>query len=261
MRPLPMLLITLGALSATAAQPARAVLPCSEPVMVAAVTVGNEPRVEGSGRIVEEPRALSGFVAVHAKGPINVELRAADRESVTVKGDDNVLPLIETRIAGGERPALEIAVRPGASFRTRRSPLVIVEFRSLSELVLQGSGDVHADRIHGNDFALSMSGSGDVRIDQMEVQVLGAVLAGSGDLRVSGHAAQQAFRLAGSGDAFADGLQGRHIKAALAGSGDARVHALESLDVTIAGSGDVTYRGSPTVTQRVAGSGSVRARR
>jgi hypothetical protein len=239
-----------------AAAPARAEA-AGPPTTVAAVTFGSGERVKGSGRIIDDPRPLSGFVAVHLTGPVDVELKASNRDSVTVRADDNIAPLIQTRVTGGDRPALEIGVVEGASFRTSRSPVVVVEFRALSELVIRGSGDVRADRIVAEDFALSMTGSGGARLDTLQAARFAAVLAGSGDLAVSGRADEQAYRLAGSGDVSAGRLEGRSVQVSIAGSGDAVVNASETLDATIAGSGEVGYRGNPRVTQRIRGSGTV----
>lgn len=236
---------------------ARAFAATEDPVFVATITVGSGSHVTGSGRMIEDRRALSGFLAVHVTGPMDVELKASDRDAVTVRADDNIAPLVATRVTAGDRPALEIGMASGASFRATQPPVVLVEFRAVSELVMRGSGNVHADRLAAGDFTLSMSGSGNARIDALEARRFAAVLAGSGDLSVAGHAEEQAFKLSGSGDVSAARLEGRRVQVAIAGSGDAAVSASETLDVTIAGSGDVAYLGSPRVTQRIRGSGSV----
>jgi hypothetical protein len=215
-------------------------------------------RIAGSGRIVEESRALAGFSALKVSGGVDVELRASARESVTVRADDNVVPLIETRVEG---TTLVIGPARGASFGTRRRPRVLVEFVRLGELTVAGAGDVRADRVRGDILAVSVAGSGDVRIDSLDVNSLGAMLAGSGDFIGAGRADQQGFRIRGSGDVRARDLVGRTVKVSIAGSGDALVHATEELDVAIAGSGDVVYRGAPKVTKSIAGSGSVRPAR
>lgn len=229
------------------------------PAALAATVVGSGERVKGSGRIVEERRDAGSFVAVHVNGPIDVELRAADRDRVTVRADDNLLALIETRIGGAERPVLEIGVVSGASFRSSRSPKVIVEFRALSELVMRGSGDVRADRLAADDFALSMSGSGDARIESLQARRFAAVLSGSGDLVVrGGRAWHQAYRVSGSGDVSAGRLEGRDVQVAIHGSGDVSVYASGTLTAAITGSGDVVSRGTPEITRQVRGSGAVR---
>jgi hypothetical protein len=234
----------------------------AESAVTAGVTLGaRTERVAGSGHVIEDSRALSGFSAIHMSGPVDVELRASNREAVTVKADDNVAPLIETLIVPGDRPALTIGIKPQSAFRAARAPVVIVEFVGIAEIVMRGSGDLRADRIEAADLAISMSGSGDARIRSMKAEMFAAVLAGSGDLAVSGRAEQQAFRVAGSGDVAAGKLEGRSVKVSIAGSGDASVHATESLEIRIAGSGDVVYRGSPRISQRIAGTGAVRRAR
>jgi Putative auto-transporter adhesin, head GIN domain len=251
-----LLVVSIAVLTAMPPTPGHA-RSSGPPDVLAAVTFGSGERIDGSGRIAEDRRSLAGFGAVHVTGPVDVELKLSDREGVTVRADDNIVPLIETRVTGGDRPALEIGVKPGASFRTSHAPVVVVEFRALSELVVRGSSDVRADRISADDFALSMSGSGDARIETLQAKRFAAVLAGSGDLVVGGRAEQQAYKLSGSGDVDAGRLEGRSVQLSISGSGDASVNASETLEATIAGSGDVTYRGSPRITQRIRGSGSV----
>jgi hypothetical protein len=218
-------------------------------------------RIAGSGEIVEDTRPITDFQAVRSFGSIEVRLKAADRESVTVRADDNIVGLIETTRVDGPIPALEIRVKDGVSLRTRRAPLVTVEFIALQELTLRGSGDLRADRVEGEQLAVSIAGSGDVRIDALTVGALAVMMAGSGDFRAAGRAEQQGYRITGSGDVEAGKLMGSVVKLGIAGSGDAAVHATQELEVTIAGSGSVMYRGSPRITQRIAGSGKVRPAR
>jgi hypothetical protein len=252
----------LALVGCLAAMPASGGSTPGPPTVLAIFTVGDRSeRVQGSGRIVEDRREVAAFGAIHQLGPVDVQLKAAERDSVTVRADDNIAALITTRVTGGERPALEIGLQPGAAFRTARTPVVIVEFRALSELVIRGSGDVHADRIVTDDFALSMLGSGDVKIDWLQSKRLAAVLVGSGDLVVGGQAEHQAYRISGSGDVRAGELEGRSVQISIAGSGNARVHATETLDVSIRGSGDVLYQGDAKVTRSIRGSGEVRKAR
>jgi hypothetical protein len=218
-------------------------------------------RISGSGEIVEQERAITGFEAVRVGGAIDVRLKPSDRERVTVRADDNLLDLIETTLIPGPIPALQIDLRSGTSLRVRRRPLVTVEFVKLTELTVRGSGNLRAEQIRGDQLAVSIAGSGDVRIDSLEVDALAVMIAGSGDFRATGRADQQGYRISGTGDVSAGGLVGRVVKLGLAGSGDATVHASDTLEVDIAGSGDVRYRGSPRIVQRIAGSGRVRAAR
>ncbi len=231
--------------------------PKSDPV-TAAAGFASHNRVIGSGRIVDDRRGLTGFTAIRASGPVDVELKAASRDSVTVHADDNVTPLIQTRLLGGDHPILEISMQPLASLRPSQPPRVLVEFQMIEDIAMSGSGSLRAGRIKAEIFALSMTGSGSARIATLETGQFAAVLAGSGDLVIGGHADEQAYKLDGSGDVNAAKLRGRNVKIAISGSGDAFVSASEALEVQSSGSGDVVYTGSPRLTKRVRGSGEVR---
>lgn len=230
------------------------------PVMLAGtVIVGSSGnRTDGSGRVTDEVRTLPPFSAVRISGPIEVQLKASSREQVTIHLDDNLTGLIETQVVGAATPTLDIGIRPGAGFKSRHAPKVIVEFKAISELSQQGSGDVNVDVVSGPLLAVSMSGNGDVRIGRIEVNVLGVAISGSGDFTAAGRADEQGYSIAGSGDVRAADLVGQSIKVRIAGSGDARVHAESLLTVSIAGSGDVIYRGTPMIKKSIAGSGEVR---
>jgi hypothetical protein len=250
------LIIQLGFLTLTFAinVPAQPVAP-----LASAVTVGAAgTRVEGSGREIDDVRQVGSFSAVRATGPIDLVLKASEREQVTVHFDDNLAPFIETRVTGEGPPTLDIRVNPAAGFRSAKPPRVIIEFRSLSALSLRGSGNVRADSVRGPMLAIAISGSGDVRIDHLDVDVLGVSIGGSGDFTGTGRAAEQGYSIGGSGDVRASDLVGQTVKVRVAGSGDVRVNAEQMLDVAIAGSGDVLYRGTPVIRKSVAGSGEVR---
>jgi hypothetical protein len=248
------LFLTLGLLLAGTAKAQTAAATAAGTLVVG--STGN--RITGSGRTVDDMRTPGAFSAIRISGPIDVELKASEREHVTVRFDDNLVTLVETHVTTDATPALEIRLQPGASFRSAGTPKVIVEFKSISSLAMSGSGDVHADAVRGPLLAVSVSGSSDVKIDRLDVDVLGVSIAGSGDFTAAGRAAEQGYSIAGSGDIKTDNLIGQTVKVRIAGNGDARVHAEQMLTVSIAGSGDVVYRGTPVIKKSVAGSGEVR---
>ncbi len=226
----------------------------SAPVAAQSGAIAGASRVEGSGRVIEDVRALAPFSALVVAGPIDVHLKRSATESALVRADDNIAPLIETRVAGDR---LTIGLRPGASFRTRSRLAVEVGFRQLSSVRVSGSGDVRVDRIEAPIVDVTVRGSGDVAIDRLEAEALAVSIAGSGDVSVAGRATRLGAVIEGSGDLRADRLEAKQVAVRLRGSGDARVHATESLQVDLAGSGDLRYRGAPALSKKVAGSGEV----
>lgn len=213
-------------------------------------------RVEGSGNVVEEQREVSGFSRLIVQGPLHVRVEAADAERVVVRADDNVAPLIETKLLGG---TLVVGVRAGAAFRTRTDVQVRVSARRLDGVVLRGSGDVRFDRVDTDVFEATLQGSGDIVVDALRANAVAVSIAGNGDVRIKGAADSLGVVVDGSGDLFAADLPAKRVAVRVRGSGDVRVHAIDELKVEVDGSGDVHYRGAPKISKSIRGSGSVTA--
>ena len=195
-----------------------------------------QPTHVGSGVLAEETRSVAAFERLGISAPARVKVTMGPSHQVRLTYDDNLLPHVETVVAGGE---LEIRLADGASYRSSKTLVVEVETPVLSGLSIAGSAEVEADALAGAHFDLSVAGSGKVRaggaVDELEVSI-----AGSGELDLGELVAERA-------------------DVEIAGSGDVVVHAREALSVSVAGSGKVRYRGQPAVTSSMAGSGSVSA--
>jgi hypothetical protein len=223
---------------------------CVLPAVACAATV------VGSGVPRTEIRAVSGFHGVSLAIPADVEIRQGASEGVTITGDDNVVALIETKVANG---TLEIR---WADRRTevRRSKLeIVVDARTLDALAVAGSGRMHAASLSARSLSATIGGSGEIGIDRLDTDALKATIGGSGQLAASGRADRLDAALAGSGRLSAGQLQARDAQVALQGSPDAAVRVRDTLAVTVAGSGSLTYYGKPKLSQTTMGSGSVRS--
>ncbi len=210
--------------------------------------------MKGSGKTITDKRAVSGFDALSLKGSFDVLLVQGATEGVEITGDDNIVPLIETRVDGTK---LVIGPKKSTSFSTRNPVTITVQAKNLNAIAVSGSGDVRSTGLKTDAMGVSISGSGNVKLDGLQSTSLGVVIAGSGDFSASGKATTQIISISGSGDVRTEKLEGSDVTVKIAGSGDAHVAAKNTLTASIAGSGDITYVGDAKVTQSVAGSGSV----
>ena len=229
--------------------------PLQSALAATVVVVGTGSMVEGSGAMIDDARAVSGYTRIVVSVPVDVQLKHTGAEKVVVRADDNIASMIETRVDGGR---LYIETKKDASFRTRSAVSVQVEFKQLDSLRLNGSGDVLADDVKAGIFEGMIHGSGSVRIGKLEAETVAVSVAGSGSFNARGRADKVGFVIDGSGDVLAEDLQAKSAAVRIAGSGDARVYATDTLQARIAGSGDVRYRGSPQVEKKVVGSGEVK---
>jgi hypothetical protein len=216
----------------------------------------------GSGQVATETRAVSGFSAIGVGGSINVVVRQSGKESVEIKADDNVLPLIETVVEGsGDNRRLKIQFKRGESVRTKTPVTATVDVINLKALGMSGSGDVTVEALNTPAFTLSLSGSSDAVIKKLDTPQFTVSISGSGDVKAAGTAGRCEFSIAGSGDITSRDMACDDTSVSIAGSGDAKVSAKKTMAVSIAGSGDVEYSGgAQLVKSSVAGSGTVRQR-
>src|SRR5262245_60714198 len=70
--------------------------------LAATVVIGGGSMVDGSGNVIDDVRAVSGYTRVAVSGPVEVQLKNTGTERAVVHADDNIAPLIETRVEGGK---------------------------------------------------------------------------------------------------------------------------------------------------------------
>lgn len=237
---------------------ATAIVACAVPLTMAVAGpldwVGSS-KVQGSGKIVKQTRALAHFTGVNLNLPGDMELRLGNTESITIETDDNVLPLIESVIENG---MLKIRpVKRNSHFQTRTMKIV-VHAKEIDRLALSGSGSIESDALKSNQLQFDIGGSGSINVKGMEAEAVAISLGGSGDMKSGkGKAGSLSVSIGGSGDVDVGQVQVSDASVSVAGSGEATVSPSAGLSVTIAGSGDVNYYGDPKVSKSVVGSGDV----
>jgi hypothetical protein len=217
--------------------------------------------VVGSGRQVSESRQVAAFEAVAVHGSMTLIVRQAAHEAVEVRADDNLLPLIETRVVPqGGLATLSIGTSPGAAYATGNEVIVRVDLVSLTALSISGSGDAIVEPVRTAFLKVAVSGSGNLRVRRLATDMLSLHLTGSGDVEAAGRAGRLDISIAGSGNVDSLQLDSDDATVSIAGSGNASVQARRTLLVSIGGSGDVSYAGDAKVQTTVTGSGRVKRR-
>jgi hypothetical protein len=210
---------------------------------------------KGNGAIRTQSRAVSGFTGIGLGLHARVEVKQGATEGLTIEADENLLPLIETKVEHG---SLEIKpVRRNLSLESTAIKL-IVQVKQLDAIAVGGSGTVVSDALRGTALKVDIGGSGLVDIKRLDASSVAVNIGGSGDARLAGAVKKLAIAIGGSGGVAAPALLADEVQVSIAGSGDAAVAARSSLDVTIAGTGNVKYSGDPSISQTIVGSGRVK---
>ncbi len=192
--------------------------------------------IAGSGSIITETRPVQDFdqVILNGLGNLNVEL--GDTESLTIKTDDNIMPLIRTEVSAG-RLVIDLNIRPNEMVEPSRAIAYTLTVKDIRALELNGAGNI-------------TSGS-------IDAESLSVFLSGAGNVTLGGHLISQNVTIKGSGTYNAGDLQTERTMVTIEGAGNVTVWAQDNLDAQISGLGNVVYYGNPAVRQDVSGVGTV----
>jgi hypothetical protein len=209
----------------------------------------------GDGKKVTQQRAVGEFRAVRLEGSLDVRVKVGAPTAVAVTIDENLQPLVETRLDGDT-----LVIGTTGSMHCSGVSRVELSTPSLRAFAIEGSGDVAIEGGQG-DLKLSVSGSGDLSwrgaAGKLEVEI-----AGSGDVKLAGSAEEARLEVAGSGDIRARALTAHSAEIGVAGSGDVEL-TLDggTLRAEVAGSGDIHWYGKAQVEKAsVSGSGEIARR-
>jgi hypothetical protein len=197
---------------------------------------GTGQGTEGSGTVTTEHRDVAFFTRIDLAGTAKLIARVGPPTSLSVRGDDNLLKQITTKVTGGE-----LLVSQSGDFTTHDGITVEVASPYLEGVAVSGIGDLVATGVRADHFYANLSGTG--------------------SLETSGRATQVDAELSGVGSERLGQLRSEETRVEVSGTGSASVYATEFLEAQVTGTGSIAYGGDPArIRKRIKGSGSVIAR-
>ncbi len=187
----------------------------------------------GSGISQRETRAVDTFDEVEVNGAATVHVRFGGESKVELTTDDNLLPLIDTRVDDGR-----LVIEPREPIRPSAGLVIEVTTQELARVEANGSVDLHVEQ---------------AKRGQLEVELNGAC-----DFVASGQVDQLTIDASGASDVDTRELRAQTVKFSLSGAGSGQVYAARSLTAEISGAGRLKYYGSPSqIKQELSGVGSI----
>jgi hypothetical protein len=227
--------------------------------VASAALTGCHARAEDGGPTISRNYQVGNFQQIEVAGPYDVTVRTGSNASVSARGGEKLLDRTTVEVEGNK-----LVIRPEHSsglfhfgFSTHGNANFTVTVPQLTAATISGSGDIHVDRVAGQQFEGEVTGSGGLDVGAVDVQQLGLTVTGSGDLKGgTGKAQTGNYQIAGSGDLDASAVQTQQIKASIQGSGSIKAHSTGTADINIMGSGDVAVSGGAKCSVSKMGSGS-----
>ena len=212
-------------------------------------------KVKGNGNIITEKRTTSNYNGIRSSGSFHVLLVNGKEGEITLKGEENILPLIETII---ENNTLKIRFQKNTNVRTTKKVIITVPVTDIETITLAGSGNIESKNVlKGENIITKLSGSGSINL-VTNTEEINAEITGSGNINLEGTAVHFNTKITGSGDVKAYELQAEEVQIKITGSGSVKANVSKRIAAKITGSGNVYYQGNPKyVNSKTTGSGSI----
>ena len=212
--------------------------------------------MKGEGPIVERELDIDAFTGVRLSISGDVILTQGDRQSVVVKGQQNIIDNIKT---GVWNDVWKIHYDKNVS--NHKKVVIYITIPTLTEASVSGSGSMESKGNFTNlgNLELAVSGSGDLSLDVQAADIESTV-SGSGGIRLAGNSRSLDIQISGSGEVQGFRMNTKDCDVAISGSGECEISVEDNLKVRVSGSGDVYYKGNPKVRSKISGSGDVVSR-
>lgn len=182
-------------------------------------------KLHGSGNLISQTRNTGDFKVVKVGGILNVVINKSDTQSVVVEADDNIAPVIKTRVRSG---VLEIW--SDKKFRSKKKVTIRIGSPSISGIDSSGVAKVRYTGIDNESLDVESSGASKV---ELEGNVGSIMVESSGASKVLGE------KLVAE-------------NAEVEGSGAAKVLMTvnSKLRVSASGASRIKYKGDPGVIEK-----------
>ena len=237
-------------------------------------------RIQGSGNMTTETRAVSDFENVSVCCGMRLFLTQGEPEQLTLEAEDNVIPEIET-IVSDKTLTVRFRQQFGALSYILSGPVTIrLQMPTIRNVTLSGGSQIETEQIAGeqatlefsgasggeigellvDDVTISISGGGKVNVGTITGEMLNVNMSGGSKVTIAtGSVTEQHVTGGGGSDYDAAAVQSQVATATISGGGRAEVAVSESLHAEASGGSRVEYSGNPSVTQNTSGGSEVRS--
>ena len=211
--------------------------------------------VVGSGTMAAETRPLGEFHIVELGIPGEMQVTLGNEESISIEAEDNILPLIETRVSGGK---LTVGSIPGQVIQPTKPIKFVVTTKMVDQLITSSLGSISVPALDVKKFKAETNSTGSIELENLYADSLQVAINSVGNIKIqAGEVQQQTIDISSTGNYQAPDLKSAIAKVMIDSSGDAILWVTDKIDVVINSSGSVRYYGDPKVKSEVNSSGTV----
>ena len=222
---------------------------CLISILLAANVSCNTSLVRGSGNVLSEERAVSGFSKLIISGSGEIFIEQGDEESLTIIAEDNIIPLITTEVSGSTLniSTLNFSPEQQSIVMNTKSIEIHIRVKNLDSISTPGIASINCSGLTTGSLTIETSGLSNVVMSNLKTNSIDIDATGTGNYKMAGNTDNLNISTSGTGNCDARDLESKECKIEARGTGNITVNVSDNLDVFIGGSGNVSYIGNPTV--------------
>jgi RNA polymerase sigma factor (sigma-70 family) len=213
----------------------------------AAILLDDVDNIVGSGKPDTKKIDVADFTSLDVSSAFAVDVTKADKFSVSVTADDNLLEHIKVE---KKDSTLRIRFVDGKSIHTKSSIGATITMPALKGVTLSGASRVTLKGFESNeDLAIKLTGAS-ILDGTIKAKNLKAETDGASKLSLKGSATEATLTASGASQFQLADFAVESAKVHLAGASRAEVRAKSKLDYEVSGASHLNYLGNPTIGKK-----------
>jgi hypothetical protein len=201
-----------------------------------------------------QDRDVPAFDSIHVASGIRATVTIGQRKPLHVEADDEVLPLVETRVEDG---TLHIGFKPHSQVNTTGDVVVTAQTPELHSVAGSGGAIVNASLTKTNETALAASGGSEIQARGVDARKLVVEASGGALLRVAGRADEVRLMLSGGSHFESPQLEVRDVQVNGAGGAIVELRATGQVRGNLSGGSEMHVRGGARASVHTSGGSEV----
>jgi len=193
--------------------------------------------IKGSGNVIKETRNLEVFHAIEAGGAFNITLKQGEPQQVIVETDDNIMPIIITKVKAGE---LEISQEKSSINATKLEVTITVS--NIDDIDISGACTIKSlGLIKSNQLEIECSGAAEAEME-LECKKLNLDFSGASKGAFEGKTKDLEIDASGASKVDCENVNAERVNVDASGASKVLLSANKIIDIEASGASKVVYQ-------------------
>jgi hypothetical protein len=201
-----------------------------------------------------QDRDVPAFDSIDVAAGIRASVTIGQRKPLHVEANDDVLPLVETRVEDG---TLHIGFKPHSRLSSTGEVVVTAQTPELHSVAGSGGAMVKASLTKAGESALAASGGSEIHVSGVDARKLVVDASGGSVLRATGRTEEVHLMLSGGSHFESPQLEARDVHVNGSGGAIAEVRATGQVRGNLSGGSEMHVRGGARASVHTSGGSEV----